>query len=216
MALYQELDNLCDSISATIAKLIKERGVECDDSSEKVLDMRMFHLDQNGEYRIELLGANNDPITYITPSISYDDQGNCSTLSVINNGELDDLCRALDTLVRASSPAESSLDDESETQGEDEIKEYNVVLRATVNIDRAEFEKDEEFSFPTPWIVYDNSGGDELTIRLDCLAVSCAKNREEAAQNAIDTPPSLNLDGFDCTIQHWVDLDQEDNVEQVS
>lgn len=200
MTLASQLNTISDNISIHIDTLIETLGVPSTYNGEKMLAVKMFgfHAEFNSPYRKELL-LDGYQVHYLTPTHAYCERGQACDLSYLIESNIETLCGIIDVLEASGYP------------------QYTVLLRAIVEVDSVEIDQmgDEDFSFPDKWEVYDSSGEDERTIRLDTSVTVSAVNRKEAAEKAIDNPPSIGLEDYTCDINYWVDMDQADNVELI-
>lgn len=197
MSLSIQLSNFNDSITETITSLLKTIAVHSDNSPEKMIDLRAFSLDTAhvSPYHLEIL-ADGYKVEYITSSKAYCERGMQYDLSTVTDAHLSDLCDALDVLTEKGYPS------------------YDVVLRATVHVDLNDL--GEDFTFPSEWEQYDRTGDEDLVIRLDTIMQVNASTKDDAIKVAKENPVSLGLDGISCTVDHWVDEDQSDDVQLVT
>lgn len=198
MNLSTQVVQLNHSISKTINSLIDSIGITSNNNaSEKMLDLRAFSLNKGQEtpYRIEVL-VNRYKVEYITASKAYCERGMQYDLFSVTDTHLTELCEALDALSKNGYPR------------------YNVVLRAIVHVDINDL--GEDFIFPEEWEQTDRTGDTDLVIRLDTVMEVSASNKEDAIEKAKDEPVSLGLDGICCDIEHWVDEEQDDDVQLIT
>lgn len=204
MSLAQEFYQFHDKVTSKVAELINTKlGVKHPDFQNfTVLDLRMFSLrgELDNPYNIELLAENDSRIDFICEQHAYAEDGNRYDLTDIVDASPESLSLMIDTLEKLGYP------------------QYNVLLRAIVEADSVETDEmdDNDFVFPDAWDVYDSTGDEERTIRLDTVVTVSASSKEDAIEKAIENPPSLGLEEYTCDVKYWVDKDQEDNVQLVT
>jgi hypothetical protein len=200
MSLAAALNNVHENVVAKIDELIESGlGVQHPNYNEKVLDLRIFRIEGRLDcpYDLEVLFSDNYSVEYISSSNAYNENGDTRYVSDVLDASLESLCEALDVLEQRGYP------------------QYNVVLRAIVDISKDDLPEGHEFD--TQWDVYDHENNDgELKIRLDTVVTVSASNKAQAVETAKANPPALGLENIDSCLymtEFWVDTDQADNVE---